>query len=205
VNFFRQLVQKPWVAVPATPENLVDGREFSLATVTLGLRVFLGVVTVLFTLLVISYFGRMAYHDWRALSEPWLLWLNTGLLIASSVAFQAALAAARSGQLIRARDGMLTGGLFAFAFLAGQFVVWQQLAALGFYAEANPANAFFYVITGLHGLHLLGGLVAWGRTITKLRRGVELSRLCLSVELCTAYWHFLLLIWLVLFGLLIFT
>ena len=198
-------MQKPWMAVPATPDNLAEGREFSLTTVKIGLRVFLGVVTVLFTLLVISYFGRMAYADWRPLPEPWLLWLNTGLLIASSVAFQAALIAARRGQLIRVRDGLLTGGLFAFAFLTGQFLAWQQLVALGFYAESNPANAFFYVITGLHALHLLGGLVAWGRTIAKLWRGIELAQIRLSVELCTVYWHFLLLVWLALFALLIFT
>jgi len=198
-------MQKPWVTVPATPDNQIEGREFSLPTVKLGLRVFLGVVTVLFTLLVISYFGRMAYPDWRALPEPWLLWLNTGLLIASSVAFQVALVAARRGRLVSLRDGVLTGGFFAFFFLVGQFRVWQQLAALGFFAEANPANAFFYVITGLHALHLLGGMVAWGRTIAKLWRGTQLAQMRLSVELCTVYWHFLLLIWLALFGLLIFT
>lgn len=198
-------MQKPWAAVPATPGNLVRGREFALPTVTVGLRVFLGVVTVLFTLLVVSYFGRMSYNDWRALPEPWLLWLNTGLLIASSLAFQAALVAARRGQLVRVRDGLLTGGFFAFAFLIGQFLAWQQLVALGYFAEENPANAFFYMITGLHALHLLGGLVAWGRTIAKLWRGIALSQLRLSVELCTVYWHFLLLVWLALFGLLIFT
>ena len=89
--------------------------------------------------------------------------------------------------------------------LAGQFLAWQQLVALGYFAEENPANAFFYMITGLHALHLLGGLVAWGRTIAKLWRGIALSQLRLSVELCTVYWHFLLLVWLALFGLLIFT
>ncbi len=198
-------MQKPWVAVPATPDNLAEGREFSLPTVTIGLRVFLGVVTVLFTLLVVSYFGRMAYADWRALPEPWLLWLNTGLLIASSVAFQAALVASRRGQIVRVRDGLATGGFFALAFLVGQLLAWQQLVALGYFAQANPANAFFYVITGLHALHLLGGLVAWGRTSAKLWRGVGLAQLRLSVELCTVYWHFLLLIWLALFALLIFT
>jgi cytochrome c oxidase subunit 3 len=205
VNFFRQLMQKPWTAVPATPGNLLQGREFSLPTVTVGLRVFLGVVTVVFTLLVVSYFGRMAFADWRALPEPWLLWLNTGSLIASSLAFQAALVAARRAQRVRIRDGLATGGIFALAFLVGQFLVWQQLVALGYFAQENPANAFFYVITGLHALHLLGGLVAWGRTTAKLLRGVALDQLRLSVELCTVYWHFLLLIWLALFALLIFT
>ena len=63
----------------------------------------------------------------------------------------------------RVRDGLLAAGLFAFAFLAGQLMVWRQLAAAGYFLTANPANAFFYLITALHGLHLLGGLVAWGR------------------------------------------
>ncbi len=198
-------MQKPWESVPATPGNLVRGREFSLPRVTVGLRLFLGVVTVLFTLLVVSYFGRMAFADWRALPEPWLLWLNTGTLIASSLAFQVALVAARRGHLVRVKDGLTTGGIFALAFLIGQFLVWQQLVALGYFAQENPANAFFYVLTGLHALHLLGGLVAWGRTIAKLRRGIALAQLCLSVELCTVYWHFLLLIWMALFALLIFT
>jgi cytochrome c oxidase subunit 3 len=67
---------------------------------------------------------------------------------------------------------------------------------------ANPGNAFFYLFTGVHGLHLLGGLVALGRTADKVWRGVEVSQVRLSVQLCAVYWHFLLALWLVLFSLL---
>jgi cytochrome c oxidase subunit 3 len=66
----------------------------------------------------------------------------------------------------------------------------------------NPAIAFFYLITGLHGLHMLGGLVAWGRTASTMNDDADLSRLRLSIELCAVYWHFLLAVWLVLFFLL---
>ena len=83
--------------------------------------------------------------------------------------------------------------------------MYRELVDLGYYASTNPANAFFYLITALHGLHLLGGLVAWGRTTDKVRRGVEVAKVRLSVELCTTYWHFLLLVWVVLFTLLLFT
>ena len=79
------------------------------------------------------------------------------------------------------------------------------MIALGYFASSNPANAFFYLITGLHGLHLLGGLVAWGRTMSRLGRGDEIARLGASAELCAIYWHFLLAVWLVLFGLMLFT
>jgi cytochrome c oxidase subunit 3 len=173
--------------------------------VKLGLRVFLAVVTVLFSLLVVAYADRMAAADWRSLPVPWLLWLNTVMLILSSVALQWAWGGARWGQIDVVWVGLLAGGVFAFAFLAGQLWAWQQLAAAGYFAATNPAVAFFYLITALHGLHLLGGLVAWGRTIAKVRGGCEVGQVRLSVELCAVYWHFLLLIWLVLFGLLLFT
>ena len=75
----------------------------------------------------------------------------------------------------------------------------------GYYAAGNPANAFFYLLTGVHGLHLLGGLVVWVRTAARMARGAELDDVRLSVELCTVYWHYLLLVWLVLFGLLLLT
>jgi cytochrome c oxidase subunit 3 len=67
---------------------------------------------------------------------------------------------------------------------------------------SNPANSFFYLLTAVHGLHLTGGLVALGRTSAKVWRGTEIADMRLSVELCAIYWHFLLLVWLVLLGLL---
>ena len=88
-------------------------------------------------------------------------------------------------------------------FLVGQLVAWRQLDALGYYVASNPANTFFYLLSALHGLHLLGGLVAWGRTAGKLRHiGITLE-LRPEIELCALYWHFLLVIWLALFGLLL--
>ena len=114
------------------------------------------------------------------------------------------LAAAR-GQADRVRSGLTVSGALTFAFLAGQWVVWQQLGASGYLAADNPANAFFYLLTALHGLHLLGGLVVWARTTARAWRGVEVRDVRLSVELCTLYWHYLLLVWLVLFALLLST
>ena len=99
-------------------------------------------------------------------------------------------------------DGLIVGGLFAFTFLVGQLFAWQQLNAAGYFLATNPANAFFYLLTGLHGLHLLGGLVALVLTIDKVWRGFELPQVRLSVKLCAIYWHYLLLLWLVLFTLL---
>lgn len=170
-----------------------------------GLYVLLGVMTSLFLLFVIAFMLRAQYADWRSLTaplqplaDPWQLWINTGLLMCSSVALQWARIAARRQQPRAMRQGLLLGGGFAFAFLVGQLWVWQQLSAQGFGVAGNPANSFFYLLTGIHGLHLLGGLVAWSRTISKTRHPLKADQLSASVELCAIYWHFLLAVWLVL-------
>ena len=166
----------------------------------IGLGVFLAVVGSLFALFVSAYSMRMELVDWRALPVPPLLWFNTCVLILSSVAMQWAQVAARLGRIDSLRVGLLAGGVFAWAFLAGQLWAWQQLGASGYFLAANPANTFFYLITALHGLHLVGGLVAWGKTTVKVWRGFEVR---LSVELCAVYWHFLLVVWLGLFALML--
>ena len=147
----------------------------------------------------------MMEADWTRLSLPKVLWLNTAVLILSSLAMHWTLAAARRGQIDGVRTGLIAAGVFAFSFLAGQLWAWQQLNASGYFVAANPANAFFYLLTALHGLHLLGGLWVWGRTTVKVLRGAEVAKVRLSVELCTLYWHYLLLVWLVLFAVLLHT
>ena len=95
----------------------------------------------------------------------------------------------------------------ALAFLLGQFLVWLQLINLGYYVSTNPANAYFYVFTALHGLHLIGGLIYWVMTIRKvwIPSDIVIANAKHTVELCAIYWHFLLAVWVVLFGLMLFS
>ncbi len=197
----QRLTAKPWLEAGPTG----DPGASSLPAAKIGLGVFLAVVGCLFALLISAYSMRMEMGEWRPAPVPKLLWLNTGMLILSSGALQWAQVAARRGKMDRVRAGLLAGGIFAFAFLAGQLVAWRQLDAAGYYLTANPAAAFFYLITGVHGLHILGGQVALGRTMDKAWQGVAVGKVRLSVELCATYWHFLLFVWLVLFGLLLLT
>ena len=204
MSIFRALMEKPWT-IEGVVDDVYGVDHKSLPTAKFGLRVFLVVATVVFSLTIVTYADRMLAPDWRALPIPLVLWPNTALLILSSVALQWARVSADRGQGDGVKSGLLLGGGFAIAFLVGQLIAWQQLVDLGYFAATNPANAFFYLVTALHGLHLLGGLVAWARTSAKVRRGIALDKVRLSVELCAVYWHFLLVIWLVLFGLLLFT
>jgi cytochrome c oxidase subunit 3 len=209
----RQLTTKPWEA-----QGTYDGRDTAQmagpVAARIGLWVFLAVATSFFALFITAYLMRMNpeavkgvdLRDWRPVADPAILWVNTALLVAGSCGMQLASWALRRGEFQRARVGMLAGGLFAIAFLAGQWLAWRQLQAAGYYAAGNPANAFFYVLTGLHGLHLLGGLFVWGRAASRMYRGrTATDTMRLSVELCTVYWHYLLLVWAVLFGLLLIT
>ena len=197
----QRLAAKPWLEEGV----IADWREespSSLAPAKIGLGVFLAVVGSLFALFVSAYSMRMSMVDWRTLPVPKLLWFNTGVLVTSSVALQWAYMAARRNDVEGALVGLLAGGVSAIIFLLGQLLAWQQLNVAGYFVASNPANSFFYLITAVHGLHLMGGLVALGRTTAKVWRGAEVTRMRLSVELCAIYWHFLLLVWLVLLGLL---
>jgi len=201
----RQTVNvKPWVEQRSIEIVHGDG-ALSLPSVKVGLGVFLAVATSLFALLISAYHMRMMGEDWSKLALPRVLWLNTAVLILASVAMQRTRIAARHGQLDRVQGGLIAGGIFTFSFLAGQLWAWQQMAAAGYFLTANPAYSFFYLLTAVHGLHLLGGLWVWGMTTAKVLRGVEVAKVRLSVELCTIYWHYLLLVWLVLFAVLLHT
>jgi cytochrome c oxidase subunit 3 len=147
------------------------------------------------------------FANWKPMPETWVLWLNTGILITSGIAMQWAKINTKRNNIVGVRDGLVFGGVLTIAFLIGQLYAWEQMVGLGYYANLNTANAFFYMLTGLHGIHMLGGLVAWARSILKLRKISRLdgsiADVRLSVELCTTYWHYLLLIWLVMFTLLL--
>src|SRR6476619_880748 len=197
----QRLAAKPWLEEGVA----VDFREestSSLPPAKIGLGVFLAVVGSLFALFISAYSMRMTMVDWRTLPMPRLLWFNTAVLVLSSVALQWAHVASRRNDIDGVIVGLCAGGASAVIFLVGQLLAWQQLRVAGYFVASNPANSFFYLITAVHGLHLMGGLVALERTTAKVWRGAEMAQVRLSVELCTIYWHFLLLVWLVLLGLL---
>jgi cytochrome c oxidase subunit 3 len=197
----QRLAAKPWLEEGVMVDLREEGTSL-LPPAKIGLGVFLAVVGSLFALFISAYSMRMNMVDWRTLPMPALLWVNTGVLVSSSVALQWAHTAARRNDMDGVTLGLLAGGASAVTFLAGQLLAWQELSAAGYFVASNPANSFFYLITAAHGLHLIGGLVALSRTTAKVWRGAKMAQIRLSVELCAIYWHFLLLVWLVLLGLL---
>jgi cytochrome c oxidase subunit 3 len=194
----------PWAEQRPIDIARGDG-ALALLPVQVGLGVFLAVATSLFALLITAYHMRMMEADWTTLELPRVLWANTMVLVFASVAMQWALVAVRQGRMDSVRKGLIAGGVFSFAFLAGQIWAWQQLNATGLFTTANPAYAFFLLLTAMHGIHLVGGLLVWARATVRATRDSEFAKVRLSLELCTVYWHFLLVVWVVLFAVLLYS
>jgi cytochrome c oxidase subunit 3 len=195
---------QPWEAHDPL-ENRPGRGVIGIDPAKVGLLSFIAVVTSLFALFLSAYLMRMKLGDWLPVAEPNLLWLNTGVLALASLAFQLTRGAAKRGQPLTIKVGLLVGGACTILFLSGQLIAWQQLNASGYYLSSNPANSFFYLLTALHGLHLMGGMWVWGRTTMRILTGADAESVRLSVELCTVYWHYLLLVWIGLFALLLST
>ncbi|WP_270933879.1 cytochrome c oxidase subunit 3 [Falsiroseomonas oryzae] len=197
------IAAKPWLetgpAVDLRPDDATAG-----SAARIGLGVFMAVATALLVLLLSAYSMRRELADWSPPPQPPVLWANTVLLVLASLALHRAVLAARRGDRDATGSWLLAGAGASLLFVLGQLLAWRQLAAAGFVLTSNPADAFFYLITAVHGLHVLGGLVALGRAGARLRRA-RLDALRLGVELCAAYWHFLLLAWLLLFATLAFS
>ena len=196
---------EPWVSDEAADE--VSGVSLDLKPQAIALTTFMAVATSLFALFASAYSLRMEMPDWRPLNEPFILWTNSVFLILASIGYQWS----RNNVAItdigtkKVLNGLIVAGTFSILFLIGQLLAWKDLSDQGMFASTNPAVAFFYVFTAMHGLHLLGGLYVWARSVMKIQNNQDIRLVRTSVELCTIYWHFMLLVWMLLFGLMIAT
>lgn len=185
---------------PASPAGKRAG-ERRAATISVALWLFIGVATALFTLFLAAYVMRMDASDWSPIAMPWQLWLSTSLLIAASVMMHLA---SRAARLVPARNFLAAGGVFGLVFLGAQLWSWQALQMIHVTPVGNPAGSFFYLLTAMHGMHVLGGLVGWGRTARcawfYAMVDADMVEVSWRSALCARYWHFLLAVWIVLFA-----
>lgn len=197
----QRLTVKPWLE-QGVIEGVPDFRASRDPAKRVGLAFFLAVVGSLFALLTGAYFMRRELGDWQPLPVPPILWFNTGALVLSSLALEWTQRAVRRTDLAQLRLGLAVAAVLAVTFLVGQLIAWQELSAGGYVVAGNPANSFFYLATGLHGLHIVGGLVALGWAMVKAWGRGPVESVQLNVELCATYWLFMLFVWMVLFSLL---
>jgi cytochrome c oxidase subunit 3 len=144
---------------------------------------------------------RRGSDAWVTVRLPPILWANTLILIASSFTLEAARRRLSDSNAAGFRRlWLLTTGL-GILFVTGQFVAWRQLAAQGVFLASNQASSFFYIFTGAHAVHLLGGV---GALLYVSFRKLDKTRISLSAvaEIASYYWHFMDGLWVFLLALL---
>ncbi len=190
-------------SAPVTKGSLIMIREtqraeagrLAVSSAQLGVWIFLATATMLFAGFTSAYLVRQTGSDWRPIPLPPLLWLNTGVILASSFSLE------RGRARLHARSGrrwLLAAWLLGIAFLAGQVMAWKFLADRGVYLPTNPHSSFFYILTGVHGLHVMGGLAALA-SVFLIRKHMPAGRWEQRLKVCATYWHFVGALWLYLF------
>src|SRR5438270_3453162 len=139
------------------------GRGSSRRASITGLMVLLAASVMLFAAFTSAFFVRRGLgNDWVDTPLPRILWLNTGVLLVSSAAIELARRALRSGRRTAFNRFWTAGTISGALFLAGQYIAWQQLNAAGVYIATNPSSSFFFLLTCVHAVHLIGGISALG-------------------------------------------
>jgi cytochrome c oxidase subunit 3 len=154
---------------------------------------------MLFAALTSAYIVKQSGGEWLNFNLPAMFWITSVIIIVSSISMQLALSAARADRFNRLRAYLIITALLGLAFLIGQYESWKQLVEMDVYFVGNPAGSFLYVLTGLHAVHIISGLIFLLIVIVSSFKLKIHSRSLLRIEMCTTYWHFLGGLWLYLF------
>jgi cytochrome c oxidase subunit 3 len=185
----------------------------------IGMVVALAPIAMLFVAFTSAYIVRQGLgEDWRSMELPDILWINTAILLASSItlelarrglARQAALAQVPSVPGVAPVQASSAPWLpvtlvLGLGFLAGQWMAWNQLARQGMFISSNPSSSFFYLLTGAHAIHLVGGVLALAYAAATAVLSHAWERRRMVVEVSSWYWHFMAVLWIYIFALLLF-
>ena len=171
-----------------------EGPEVFYDPARFGLWLFLGTLTMMFIGFTSAYMVRRLAPDWTPLRPPGLLWANTAALLLSSGTLEAARRRLRGWDVAGVGPWLLATGALGALFVVGQLAAWRVLAARGYFVGSNPHNSFFYLLSGVHGVHLVVGLIWFGVVLVKARRfaytpGED------GLGMFAIYWHFLTGLW----------
>jgi cytochrome c oxidase subunit 3 len=165
-------------------------------TAKLGLWLAMGSISMLFAAFTSAYIVRSTGDDWIPLSAPSILWVNTLVLVLSSVTMEAARRAFFRWQPLTFRKWIFVTAALGSLFLAGQLMVWRELSAQGIYLSSHPHSSFFYVLTAVHGAHLLAGVLVLFYVMSLAMRYRLTPGESSSPSIAATYWHFVDGLWL---------
>jgi cytochrome c oxidase subunit III len=169
-----------------------------------ALWLFIASIIMLFGAWTSAYIVKRGDAGWSEIVLPWHFWMNSVIIVLSSVSMILSVNAARRDNLEMVKVMVSLTTILGLGFLAGQILAYKELVQLNeYFTGGNVSHSFIYVLTGAHGLHLVGGVVYLVLVLVATFRYKVHSRNMTRIEMCATYWHFLGILWLYLFAFLL--
>ena len=181
-----QLVEEPKKTMSMNPNKFM-------------LWLFIATIVMLFAAFTSAYIVRQAEGNWLDFKLPATFLWSTIVIVISSASMQLTYGSVKRDELNKAKMGILVTLVLGLVFLATQLAGWAALVDADVYFVGNPAGSFMYVLTGLHGFHILAGLIFLMVVFIAIMRFKVHSRNAVLVEMCTTFWHFLGGLWIYLY------
>ena len=164
-----------------------------------ALWLFIVSVVMIFASLTSAYIVREADGNWLEFDMPSLFYINTAIILLSSLTMHWSYLSAKNNNINNIKIGLLITMGLGIAFLIGQYYAWLQLDRMDVYFEGNPSGSFVYVLSGLHGIHIVSAIVfAFVVLINTLQYKIH-SKNMIRIEMLSTFWHFLDFLWVYLF------
>mgnify|MGYP000471433412 FL=1 len=181
-------------------ENVIEPAETrSVNPKVFTMWLFIVSIVMLFAAFTSAYLVRKAEGNWVEFEMPSLFSYSTGVLILSSISMHYSLLAAKKDQFNALRISISITFVLGLLFLIMQFYGWIQLVEMNVFFVGNPSGSFVYVFSGLHGLHLVSGLIVLTFALVAAFRFKINAKSLTQIKICSTYWHFLDALWLYLF------
>jgi cytochrome c oxidase subunit 3 len=165
-----------------------------------GLWIFMATVLMLFGAFTSAYIVKRGDRGWTVIELPWHFYLNSGIIIVSSLFMLLSTRAAKQDKQEALKVLISITTLFGVAFLVGQFLAFGELGRMHqYFMGGPPSHSFIYILSGVHGAHVIGGVVFLLVTLVSVFQGKVHSQSTTKIEMCATYWHFLGIVWLYLF------
>lgn len=164
-----------------------------------ALWLFIVSVVMIFASLTSAYIVREAEGNWLEFELPSIFYVNSAIILLSSVTMHWAYLSAKKDNIDQIKLALGITTILGIAFLVGQVMAWDKLVAMDVYFVGNPAGSFVYVISGLHGFHIVSGIIFLLVVLVNTFRYKIHSKNMVQMEMSTTYWHFLDGLWLYLF------
>jgi cytochrome c oxidase subunit III len=154
---------------------------------------------MMFAGLTSAYIVRQAEGNWKIFDLPSTFYISTVLILLSSASMHYSFIQAKKFNISNQKLGLWISFILGIAFLGSQYIGWQEMVSNKVFFVGNPAESFVYVISGLHGAHIVAGLCIMLAAIIGAYRKINQTKNIFRMELTSIFWHFIDILWIYLF------